>query len=107
MENQSNDKIIDITESSDLDSVLDDKLLDAVTPQLALLDDEDNNSNFCTRCHTISSSLLTSHVCNNSSYAPSNSNASQELCRENENYPKFYSPNPREDVPLIGVSIPL
>ena len=94
---------------SELENVLDDKLLDAVTPHLTLLDGDENEprNSICHRCRSISSSFLTSpecHVCS-ASFDPIRNSGGNEVCSGSETYPQFYSSNPNEDVPLLGVSI--
>ena len=84
------------------DEVLDDKLLDNVTPQISILDAEDigGNGAFCSRCRTISSTFLSPpHYETDCNGFPSQS------CRYDQSVQQFYSvPNPDDDVPLLEVS---
>ncbi|KAG7165089.1 Zinc transporter 2-like 2 [Homarus americanus] len=95
------------------EGILDDKLLNAVTPRISILDEavvDEVKPTFCTRCRTISSSFLSS------SYATGNSDnisiGSHERCQSRDSHTRFFMGEPSDpalrdsqddsdDVPLL------
>lgn len=109
----SNSDDYEATNAIEADGVLDDKLLDAVTPRISVLDesveeDDQVKRTFCTRCRTISSSFLSS------SYVSGSENLSG-LERHRNSQTRFLGEPARpisagdtledsDDVPLLRVS---
>lgn len=105
------------TNAIEADGVLDDKLLDAVTPRISVLDesveDEDHpvKRTFCTRCRTISSSFLSTSYVSGSDNLPGierlqQSRNSQTRFLGDQGHPASAGDSfeDSDDVPLLRVS---
>lgn len=99
----------------DSDGILDDKLLEAVTPRIALFDEavmDDVKPTFCTRCRTISASFLSSPYITGSSDGIGNHDSCQgrgdppqtRLFSDDVDSAIRGSHDDSDDVPLLHVS---
>ena len=96
-----------VTAEVNEDSVTDEKLINVITPQLTIIEAEDDSVHkaICSRCRTISSSLLPNSMRSwNQALYSHECNGYSEGCRFDESIQQFYSV-PEDDVPLLGVSL--
>ena len=91
------------------EGILDDGILDAITPRLTILDDqmEDVKPTFCTRCRTISASFLSTSYGHDSISISSydRNNPSMDAAHICPNGTIALPDDDDDDVPLLRVSL--